>query len=280
MTPVHNNEDLQGECAIFISSCDAYSDAWEPFFELFFRYWSDCPFPVYIISNGKVYPDSRVTTIDIDPDQGWASNMLHVLAMHPYPYMLYLQEDYFIKRRIDTERILDLLALLKREQAACLQLYPAPGPDMPYKRYRKVGMISQDKPWRVSLQARLWNTVVFRQLLAKGERGVDMEHKGSIRSAQLKEPFLSVKRGIFFPYDKSAALDYFSTGIIKHRWHAAIPGFFKKQGIVTDLSQREIEPLSEGFRHAVKSFPLIAPLFRLIFKIEYKVRSVIKEDLP
>lgn len=276
MNTKHDNRNMKNGCAIFVSSCDAYSDAWSPFFELFFRYWPDCPFPVYLISNKKSYPDSRVIMIGIDPDQGWASNMLCVLATHPYPYLLYLQEDYFLKRLVDTDRILNLLSLLKREHAACLKLYPAPGPDTFYKNYREVGMISPGMPYRVSLQAGFWDTNVFRQLLVVGERGVDMEYRGNIRSVQLKEPFLSVNRGIFFPYDKSAAIDYFATGIIKNRWHVGIPFFFKKEGIVGNLSQREVEPPSERFRHVAKSLPLIAPLFRLIFRIEYKIWTIIR----
>ena len=263
------------DCAIFVSSCDVYSDAWEPFFKLFFRYWPDCPLPIYLISNGKVYPDSRVTTIKIDPDQGWASNMLTALTAHPSPFMLYLQEDYFLKRRVGTERILDLLDILKKEHAAYLQLYPAPGPDTAFKKYREVGMISPGRPYRVSLQAGLWDTAVFKRLLVKGERGVDMEHKGSVRSEGFEEPFLSVRRGLFFPYDTSAALDYFSTGIIKRKWHAGIPSFFKQQGITADLSQREIESPGEKFRHIAASLPLVAPLFRLIFKIEYKMKTLL-----
>ena len=38
-------------CSVLVPSCDAYADLWIPFFALFWRYWSDCPFPVYLGTN-------------------------------------------------------------------------------------------------------------------------------------------------------------------------------------------------------------------------------------
>jgi len=40
-----------GDTCVLIASCDAYSDAWAPFFALMKKYWPDCPYPIYLISN-------------------------------------------------------------------------------------------------------------------------------------------------------------------------------------------------------------------------------------
>ena len=45
--------DKNSQYAVVVSSCDAYSDAWKPFFKLFFKYWSDCPFPIYLVTNTR-----------------------------------------------------------------------------------------------------------------------------------------------------------------------------------------------------------------------------------
>ncbi len=43
----HTNSEL----AILVCSCDKYADVWEPFFKLFFKFWPDCPYPIYLLSN-------------------------------------------------------------------------------------------------------------------------------------------------------------------------------------------------------------------------------------
>jgi hypothetical protein len=48
---VLNKNNSSDNLAVIVVSCDLYSDVWKPFFTLFFKYWNDCPFPVYLTSN-------------------------------------------------------------------------------------------------------------------------------------------------------------------------------------------------------------------------------------
>lgn len=40
-------------CAILLSTCDKYEDAWLPFFTLFKTYWKECTFPIYLNTETK-----------------------------------------------------------------------------------------------------------------------------------------------------------------------------------------------------------------------------------
>ena len=51
--------------SVLIYSCDKYSDVWEPFFTLFFRYW-ECPYRVYISSETKKCRVPGVTTLNVN----------------------------------------------------------------------------------------------------------------------------------------------------------------------------------------------------------------------
>ncbi|OYV84332.1 MAG: hypothetical protein B7X04_00595 [Parcubacteria group bacterium 21-54-25] len=200
--------------------------------------------------------------------------MLTALSKYPHPFLLYMQEDYFLKRPVSSLRVQALIDVMQKERAACLMLYPAPGPNSRYKNYRDIGAIRPGTPYRVSLQAGIWNTEVFTRLLKKGERGAEMEHDGSARSYDFSEPFLSVSRGVFFPYDKSAVVDYFSTGITKGRWHGGVRRFFAAQGVSADLSHRPVESSAAARRHFLKSLPFLSPLVRFAFRIEYKLKTL------
>ena len=52
MSIINNNDKnyIKNKFAILIVSCDKYSDLWDPFFKLFFKFWPDCPFNIYLLS--------------------------------------------------------------------------------------------------------------------------------------------------------------------------------------------------------------------------------------
>jgi len=226
-------EQKNKDCAIIVSSCDAYSDAWHPFFTLFFRYWSDCPFSVYLISGQKQYPDVRVNTLHIK-DKKWASNLLEVLEMVDTPYVLYMQEDYFLQKKVQTKNILELVENMRNWQAGYVRLVPSPKPDKVFEHNFSLGTILPQSSYRVSLQASIWSVQILKKLLRPGESGWDMETHGSRRSGVLPELFLSAYKPI---------LDYYApTAIKKGKWMPGALWLCKKEGIVVDTSVRPTYP--------------------------------------
>ena len=72
-------DDERLSCCVLISSFDGYSDAWDPFIKLFNKYWKDCPFKVFFISNEKSVSGDQIVNIRTGKDLGWASNLKAVL---------------------------------------------------------------------------------------------------------------------------------------------------------------------------------------------------------
>jgi hypothetical protein len=238
---------LLNSTTIVVSSCDKFQDVWSPFFTLFFRYWPDCPFPIFLIANQQSYPDDRVKTILAGEDRGWATNLRLALDKVPTPYVLYLQEDYFLAGKADTATILDLVAYMSHCRAGCLRLYPCPGPDLPCADNDYVGMISKTAPYRVSLQAALWDKEVLRSLLVDEESGWDMEIKGTERSRSLDVPFFSVKRDPATNQVTNLALPYFCTAIVRGRWVREAVELCRREGMIIDDRRRSIETARQLF---------------------------------
>lgn len=71
---------MDSSCAVIIASCKAYSDSWGPFFTQFFKYWPDCPFPIYLITEGGEQPDPRVSMLILQKDNGWSDNVRYALG--------------------------------------------------------------------------------------------------------------------------------------------------------------------------------------------------------
>ena len=228
--------------AVVVSSCDAFADVWEPFFTLFFRYWPDCPYPVFLIANERRFDHPRVTTLCVGPDRGWAANLRHALQRVPGTHLLYLQEDYLLRRPVDTRRMATLFEQAVAAGAACLRLYPTPGPDQPNPGGPPgIGSIGADAPYRVSLQAAIWERRTLEALLVEGESGWHMETLGSARSRALAAPFLSVERHLRDDGELDVAIPYVCTAVVKGKWIPAAVALCRAEGIPLDLGRRSVE---------------------------------------
>jgi hypothetical protein len=255
------NDAKDFDCAVVIPSCDGYEDAWRPFFTSFYKYWLDCPFPVYLITEKKSAPDNRVKVLNLGVDHGWANNMKIALERIPEKFFIYFLEDVFLSKKVDTERILKLLEITNRDKISCLRLHPSPGPDVPHEEYSELGVIGQNAPYRVSTMSAIWDKNAFLRLLKPGENAWNMEFNGTKRSWEMNETFLSV-------WQESPAIEYFATAIKKGRWQYDAVKFCEKEGIDVDYSKRGIESKSEYIHRKIRSVPVLGWFYRLLGRLK------------
>jgi len=251
------NKENKNNCAVVVSSCDAYADVWDSFFIQFFKYWSDCPFPVYLTTNELDYTFDKVKVVKVGRDEGFANNMKKALERINTDHFLFLIDDFHFDRRVDTKRILKLLNIMKMEKAGYLRLNPMPGPDFDFKNYSDVGLISKNSNYRTSLMAAFWNNKIFNQLLVAGENPWEMEIRGTDRSRNLDSPFLSVKRSRFLKRNNNPAISYFHNSIKKGYWHYDAIKFLKKEGIIIDESLRKVETFGAYIKRKIFYLPVL-----------------------
>jgi hypothetical protein len=202
-------------CAVIVMSCDAYRDLWRPFFTLFWRYWPDCLFPVYLGTNRLKYDDSRVTTLPAG-DHEWSKRLRLCLEQIDEEYVLLLLEDYFLESSVSNVRIIRHLKLLHALGGSVLRLYPLPGPDLEVPGQSSIGRIHRLAAYRISTQAAIWARGELLRMLRDGESIWEFERQGTERSQQQLNGFYAtydavlpyrqvVERGKWFP---SAARHY------------------------------------------------------------------------
>lgn len=230
---IKTSDGVNEKCSIIVSSCDNFSDLWDPFFKLFFKYWPDCPFKIYLISETKYYNHPKVSMISLGKDYEWASNLKIAIKQAGTPYFVYLQEDYLLQSKVDTQRILRLLDVVIKNNAAYLRLRPTPPPQNKFKDSKEVGEVVKGTRYSISNQAAIRDSRFFLNFLRDGETGWDTELKGSLRCVSESQPFLSVYK---------AALDYpRATAIKKGTWMYDAVKLCKKEGIAIDMKKRKIE---------------------------------------
>jgi len=233
--------DEAADTSVLVVSCDKYHDLWVPFFTLFFRYWPDCPYPVYLCSNEKTHEDEGVQTLLTGPDLSWSTTLKRCLERLPTPYLILFQEDFLFTKKVDTQRVGALVSCLRNQEAACLRLYPSPPPDRPTQEDPEVGEIATGAAYRVSLQAAIWDKAVLYGLLKDGESPWDLEYAGSERSNSIPRRFLSISGG----NRERWPLDYFSTAVVQGKWVREAVALCAREGIRVDETSRAIESAIE-----------------------------------
>lgn len=100
---------LKTKLAVLVPSCDKYADLWKPFFTLFWKFWPDCPFPVYLLTNISTIDDNRVQVLPVGQDVSWSDNLAKTLEKLNYEYVFLFLDDLFLVGRVDTEKVVGIL---------------------------------------------------------------------------------------------------------------------------------------------------------------------------
>ena len=219
---------------ILVISCDRYADLWRPFFEIFWKRWPDCPFPVYLGTNHKTYSDNRVKSIPIGEDQSWALGVHAMLDRIDSEYLILFLEDFLIKQVVETESILKLVQAAQDNQVGCLRLSPLPPPTPlpkhPVPNYSALGIVEPGCPYRVSAQPAIWNVETLRRFLVPGFSPWEFEHIGTQMSEWMPDIFWG-------PYNHNLIYDH---GVEKGKWKPAGLAICKEAGVDVDLSSRGV----------------------------------------
>lgn len=179
--------------AILVPSCDSYSDLWQPFFQCLFKYWPDCPFPLYLGANTISYPDPRVRSILVGEDKDYSSNLAVMLQHVPYSYVLLWIEDRVLSETLDTAHLLRHVRSFMDCGGGYFKLianHPIAAPD----KGKEFAALPKSERYRASITVALWRKEVLLSLLRPGESAWELETNGSKRSAQLDVPFFALTR--------------------------------------------------------------------------------------
>ncbi len=184
----------ESSLAIVVASCDKYSDLWEPLFGEFFKYWPDCPYPVFLVANEMVYQDKRVVTLLAGEDLDWSTTICKALENVKSSHVLFWIDDAFLSEAVCTKKIKSIFDFVLKEDINFLRLRSNPKPEVWMNS--EVGILGKEASYRVSLFATIWKRNVFDYIVKPGETPWEFELLGSERSRGL-DKFCSVSEDHF-----------------------------------------------------------------------------------
>ena len=198
-------KDFASSVAVVVSSCDAFFDAWRPFVFFFRKYWNDCPFPRFLIVNRLRVRSSFIQPITVGPDRDWAANMQVALKQIRQPYILYLQEDYFLNGPVNREQLAADFAYAFERDAASFCFYGRSQLERDFVPLNdRFGIVPRESDGRTRLQATLWKKEVLQSALRPGESAWNMEARASERTRDLLALSYMGRDNVPIPYLMSA----------------------------------------------------------------------------
>lgn len=177
---------------ILVVSCDAYQDVWHPFFHCFFKNWTDCPFPVYLVSNTLHYSHPRVSPLLVGLDIDYSSNLIKALTQITGEWVIFWIEDRPPAVPVDTANLVKLIQLAQSRNAGYLRLIPFGTPAL-VEQNEMIGEIPKGTRYRISMTVALWKKSTLLKILTPGESAWDIEKRGGVqRSNHLDEKFYAL----------------------------------------------------------------------------------------
>jgi hypothetical protein len=223
-----------------------------PNIRLLGKYWSDCPFEIYLTN--ELYSQSRIGKVNLMNLGGgldWSSLLIRALKVLKTDYVLFTLDDFLLRKKVNTNEILDLLATMDSSQINMMRLIPRPGPDYRLKNIDSYGAIAINAQYRVSTQASLWKKEVLLKILQNGESPWEFEEKGTERAKTIPN-FYCVWES---PYP------YYHHAIQRGKWFPWDAVFFKRMNIEVNLKNRKI----------MSSYEVLYYILRKIFDVVVKI---------
>ena len=226
------------DVGVLIYSCDNYSDIWDPFFTLFFRYWN-CPYQVYITAETKKCNVENVITLNTVGAK-WTDRIREAVECIPTKYIVGMCEDMFFRKPVRQEIIDYCLWEMEKDNTIAnfnFEKSNTPTEECDYDNFsRKVC----DYDYQKSCQPTLWRKDILLKLLNESQDPWEWE------TSEVPKEY---KYYIWTGSEDELVFEYGYHnkwfGIQKGRWVLDdVKPLFEKENILVDFSKRGFIELS------------------------------------
>lgn len=159
---------------MLVLSCDAYSALWGDFFNLRDKYWPDCPYKWYLVTESKDFQRDGVEVIKCGKDFNWAGRLRYALHLVDTKYVGIYLEDYFISAKVDNARIEKMLILMEKDGISTINVgdvFEWIISQQPSKEYYAEHLIKipAHLRWGLSTESTIWNKQYLLDTLGVGD---------------------------------------------------------------------------------------------------------------
>lgn len=240
------------QLSILVLSCDNYSDLWNDFFNLKEKFWPECPYQWYVVTESKDYERENVNVIKCGKELNWAGRFRKAVQSVETPLVGVFLEDYYINAPIDNERIKGLvdLAIEKRVDFLDLGNVFKHKINQPNKQYFADHLMIIDKHLRYGLDtaAAIWKKAYLLEKLGDGDYSAWKFEADRCAEAASEEGYnglILVDERISFNVSEIPV-------VVQGMFYPPIIEDFRKRGYELNTSKRRIMTGFQKFKYDFK----------------------------
>lgn len=227
-------------CTLFLASCDKYHQAWEPFFFFLKKYWPGFNMPVILNTETRSFScdgfDIRSFSFYKEGQNvPWGRRMLDHLDKVETDYMLFMLEDYFIRRPVRTDKMEEVIDLFEaNDDISAFNLVHVPIGHVKRKPLGDFVLRPRKGGYRFTSTG-LWRVSHLKEYILPHESPWEWEVEGNYRSAFTDNRFYMLKKDVEPYMDYGFSYDWM--GIKKGKWVIDDVGpLFEANGLNVDFS--------------------------------------------
>lgn len=256
--------------AFIVYTNDNHSDLWPMFIHFSEKYWPDCPYDKYFITNFETIPKSSFNSLKIGKDEYWSNGLLKAIALlkSKYAYLLVTIEDSPTIDYVDQAKLNLMVNAFFEVGGNFLSLFTQYNMGTPTRRFNDFfGLVDRGSLYRPTCVYSLWKISILEDLLIREENAWEFERYGSIRSDKFANFFMVYTN--FFTI---------SNTVIKGKWLRSEYFKIKKLGFQPDIINRRLMTRTEhlGFKLYLYFFMLFYKYIRIPWKLRRKVIFLLK----
>jgi hypothetical protein len=234
--------------SVVVCGMDPRSQLWPPFKHGFDKYWPDCPWTKYFITNRLEGPEG-FRTIRTGKEFSWADKTITALELIDSELLLWMMEDFWLPGPVQTKVLVEFYELmLKHKNIDHIRLMPPSGIDgivIPDKECREVSEFDnrlwhfkRDASYRVSVTASFWRKDSLLSYIKDGMDPWMFENEGSVASYNSPNLYLCLVDPYVFPIPhytnpyQQQKNEMVSKGI----WNKSAVEYIKREGLTMDFS--------------------------------------------
>jgi hypothetical protein len=142
---------------ILICSCDKFSDTWPIINQSFEKFWPDCPYKIYIVTNHLDPKFNCIDTIKVGEDLSWSSCIHKALINVNVETIQLWLDDVFLYQKVKTEEYVDLVRLVMLKKINHLRLTDYPGYSNISDFNSNICELNKFSFYRVTIFPTIWN---------------------------------------------------------------------------------------------------------------------------
>ena len=115
-------KEYKEKMALLVLSCDNYKYAWDDFFNLRDKFWPDCPYKWFIVTETEQFDRKDVEVINCGRNLNWTGRFKYAVTKVDAEYVAVYLEDFFIEDRIDNEIIEEEIRIMDAHSVSMINV--------------------------------------------------------------------------------------------------------------------------------------------------------------